>query len=236
MSTKKHGGSKPLEKRSDKDFNIILDSSEVGGIPVEVVGIGELVVTSGEIVVCDPLAIPDMPPLQPAIPPGKYPVTLHVAKTRYSGNRNALARLVISDKRAVKWVMALGDGEEAAELEEDEYFGFPVDAGVGGFFDREAGVEYLEFIEKFMEKRPAGNIYDDLFYDEFRKNAMDPEDPVDSGAWVNYTLPSGVRNITMFHSGYGDGFYPAYWGMTADDEIVSLVIDFQVLLNPDEDD
>jgi hypothetical protein len=39
----------------------------------------------------------------------------------------------------------------------------------------------------------------------------------------------------MFQSGYGDGIYPAYWGMTNDNEIVSLVIDFFVLLLPEDD-
>lgn len=38
----------------------------------------------------------------------------------------------------------------------------------------------------------------------------------------------------MFQSGYGDGVYPAYWGMTKNNEIISLVIDFHVLLLPDE--
>ncbi len=235
MSDNSHDASTPREILSYADFNIILDSAEVGGVPVEAVSAGELDVTSGDLVVCDPLAMPDMPALLPTVPPGKYPVTIYIAKLGFSGNRVALAKLEIRPKRAEKWVMALRFGEEAEDLEEDEYYGFPVDAGVGGFFDRQAGIEYIEFIDAFMEKHPSGNIFDDLFSDEFMKNARDPEDPADYGDWVNYTLPSG-KNITMFHAGYGDGFYPAYWCMTKEGEIVSLIIDFQVLLGPPEDE
>jgi hypothetical protein len=37
----------------------------------------------------------------------------------------------------------------------------------------------------------------------------------------------------MFSSGYGDGVYPAYWGLDAGRQAVNLVIDFHVLLLPD---
>ncbi len=33
----------------------------------------------------------------------------------------------------------------------------------------------------------------------------------------------------MFHTGYGDGIYPAYWGIAEDGSVSSLVIDFIVL-------
>jgi hypothetical protein len=34
----------------------------------------------------------------------------------------------------------------------------------------------------------------------------------------------------MFSSGWGDGSYGSYWGMSADGELVELVTDFEVLL------
>ena len=33
----------------------------------------------------------------------------------------------------------------------------------------------------------------------------------------------------MFNSGYGDGVYPAYWGVTYDGEVVSFAIYFDTL-------
>jgi hypothetical protein len=227
--------SRPSEMLSHADYNLIFDAKVVEGVPIEVVEIGELAVPSGQIVVCDPLVVPDSPPLTKKVRPGKYPVTLYCARTKDAGDRFAAARLRFSEAKADKWVLALRDGEDIADLkEEGDFFGFPVDAGLGGFFDYQAGRAYIRFIDEFMKKNPEGNIYDDFFAAEFKKNAKEPDNPQDCGDWVNFTLPSGDLNITMFQSGYGDGVYPAYWGMTHEGEIVSLVIDFHVLLLPDE--
>jgi hypothetical protein len=142
--------------------------------------------------------------------------------------------LEFEKKKADKWVLAVRDEEDVSELKDNgEFFGFPVDAGLGGFFDYHAGIKYNKFIQEFLKKNPEGNIYDDFFAAEFKKNAKEPNNPKDYGDWVNFTLPNSDLNITMFHSGYGDGTYPAYWGMTNDNEIVSLVIDFFVVLLPD---
>lgn len=110
----------------------------------------------------------------------------------------------------------------------------PVDAGLGGFFDYKTGIEYNKFLDKFHADNPDGNIYDDFFAAEFKKNAITPDDQTDYGNWINYTFPNTDLNITMFQSGYGDGVYPAYWGLDEQGDIVSLVIDFFVVLLPDE--
>jgi len=69
-----------------------------------------------------------------------------------------------------------------------------------------------------------------LLDEEFKKNAVDPNNPNDSGDWVNFYLPNKPElNIIMFHSGYGDGLYPSYWGIDEKGEICSLVIDFEVI-------
>lgn len=222
---------KQIEKLSQADYNIIFENSLVEGVPVETLNIGELNVPTGRIVVCDPLVVPDMPPLNKTVSPGKYPIKIFIAKTKNSGDRYALAKLEFSSKKADKWVLAVRDGEDISELkEDDDFFGFPVDAGLGGFFDYKSGLEYNKFIDEFMEKNPRGNMYDDFFAAEFKKNAVEPNNPDDYGDWINFKIPNTDLNITMFHSGYGDGTYPAYWGMTKNNEIVSLVIDFFVLL------
>jgi hypothetical protein len=86
-----------------------------------------------------------------------------------------------------------------------------VDAGLGGFFDEQAGIAYNRFVDAWHLQNPNGNIYDDFFADEFKKNATDLNDPNDYGDWINFTIPGTDLNITMFQSGYGDGVYPAYW-------------------------
>lgn len=222
---------KQVEKLSHANYNIIFDNSIVEGTPIELLEIGDLNVPTGQIVVCDPLLLPNTPPLNKTVQPGRYPIKIYVAKTKESGDRYAIAKLEINSKKAEKWVLAVKDGENILELKnDDEFFGFPVDAGLGGFFDYKAGLEYNKFFDDFTSRNPNGNIYDDFFAEEFKKNAKEPNNPEDYGDWINFTIPNTDLNISMFHSGYGDGTYPAYWGMTNENEIVSLVIDFFVLL------
>ncbi len=225
---------KPFEVYSHADYNEVFENPVVEGMVVQKLDLGILNLPSGQIVVCDPLVVPDCPPLTKAVKPGEYPVSVYVAKTEFAGNRYAIAKLEFSTKKAAKWVLAVRDGEDISELgEHADFFGFAVNAGIGAFFDFQTGIEYNQFIEDFMLRNPNGNIYDDFFAAEFKKNAIDQNDPKDIGNWVNFYLPGSNRNVTMFQSGYGDGLYPAYWGMTKDNEIVSLVIDFHVLLLPD---
>jgi len=226
---------KRTEVYSHADYNKIFDNSVVDGCEIEKLSIGILNVPSGQIVVCDPLVVPDNRPLTKVVKPGKYPVSIYIAKTESSGYRYAIATLEFSSKKADKWVLALREGEDINTLKGNgDFFGFAVDAGLGAFFDYQTGIEYNKFLEEFMRRNPNGNIYDDFFATEFKKSALDPNAPEDYGNWVNFYLPTTDLNVTMFQSGYGDGIYPAYWGMTQENEIVSLVIDFGVLLLPDE--
>jgi len=224
-----------MEFVSHADYNIIFENKEVQGTPVELLEIGNLNAPSGEIIVCDPLVFHDIVPLSKKISPGTYPVKIYIAKTEESGDRYAVAKLELTDKKAEKWVLALRNDDDVSELKEKgDFFGFPVDAGLGGFMDYNAALQYDKFIESFVQKNPEGNIYDDFFAAEFKKNAVDKNDPQDYGNWINFQLPGSDLNITMFQSGYGDGVYPAYWGIDKNGQVTSLVIDFLVLLLPDE--
>jgi len=226
---------KQTERLSHVDYNKIFENDIVDGVAVELLEIGKLNIPTGKIVVCDPLVLPNTPPLTKTVRPGKYPVKIYIAKTKQSGDRYAVAKLEFSSKKADKWVLATQDGDDISKLKgEDAFFGFPVDAGLAGFFDYNAGIEYNNFEKKFMVKNPGGNIYDDFLAAEFKKNAKEPNNPNDAGDWINFKIPNTSNNIMMFQSGYGDGTYPVYWGMTKDNKVVSLVIDFFVLLQPAE--
>ena len=215
------------EVLSQVNYNQVFENEIVDETPIKLLEIGNLKMPTGRIVVCDPLTTSNFTPLNKTVKPGIYPVKIYVAQTKKSGERYAIAKLEFSPKKAEKWVLALHDGEDTSELKNsDDYFGFPVDAGLGGFFDYKAGLEYGKFEDQFQKDHPGGNIYDDYLAAEFKKNAKDPKD---DGDWINLKIPNFDLNITMFHSGYGDGSYPAYWGMTKNNEIVSLVIDFLVL-------
>jgi hypothetical protein len=49
--------------------------------------------------------------------------------------RTVALQLVVSEQPTVRWELALVEGQEAAELGTDGFFGYPVDAGVGTLAD-----------------------------------------------------------------------------------------------------
>jgi hypothetical protein len=222
------------DKLSIVDYNLILDNKTLNGLEISHLNIGNLNVPTGKIIVCDPLVSSNWIPLSKNISPGNYPIKIYIAKTENAGNRFALAKLEITNKKAIKWVLALQENENVDELvEDDSFFGFSVDAGLASFFDYQTGLEYDKFQNEFYKKNPGKNIYDDFFDAEFQKNTLNKNDPTEVGNWINYKFPTTELNIPMFESGYGDGVYPAYWGIDEDGEITSLLIDFFVIELPE---
>ncbi|WP_207420241.1 DUF4241 domain-containing protein [Desertivirga brevis] len=228
MVEKKAPGSEYQEHLSMVDYNLLLNHDSYNSTPLEILNLGELTLPTGLIVAGDPLVMLSPEPFTKPVNPGKYPVNVVVAKTDSSGNRYALAQLKFSEKKALKWVLALKMNDNISDLAKDEYLGFPVDAGLACFADKSTVIEYQEFENKFMKEHPGNNIYDDLLATEFKKNAEVKDDPNDAGDWVNFKIPNSANNIIMFQSGFGDGVYPSYWGITEEGEVASLIIDFLV--------
>ncbi len=218
-------------KLSSVDYNKFFENKTIDNTPLEFLELGELNLLTGKIIACDPLVcLYDTSPFTRTVQPGKYRVVACIAKTEESGDRYAIVKLEFSKDRATRWEMAVTEHQDIKELnEDDEFFGFPVDAGLGCFCDIETQQLYNQFERDFMQKNPNGNIYDDFFAAEFKKNAVDQNDLQD-GDWLNFYLPNSRNlNVIMFHSGYGDGMYPCYWGTTDDGKICSLIVDFEVL-------
>jgi hypothetical protein len=223
--------SKPTIPTAKIDYDFYFNTDQHGDIKLSVLNLGNLNVTSGQIVACDPLVnLGETSPFARKIPAGLYPVKVAVAETPDMGERYALARLELSAKSAVRWELAVTRAVESkvSTLKDDEYFGFPVDAGLGCFCDHQAQQAYAKFSADFMANNPESNMYDDYFAAEFKKNAINHGDPDDIGDWLNYTVPNTSNNVIMFHSGFGDGYYPCYWGLDKDGQLTALVIDFQV--------
>lgn len=119
-----------------------------------------------------------------------------------------------SDRKPVKWEMALVGEEKLAELEEDDFYGYGVDSGTGGFMDKSLADKVLEL---------------DLdIYDEFEKQF--DETYVYTYSYAIGNLLGGEQNeVVAFSSGYGDGSYPSYFGFDEAGEPCVLVTDFLVL-------
>lgn len=222
------GSKLPLSKI---DYDFYYSISRHGEVDLFILDLGVVNITSGQIVACDPLVnLGNTAPFTKKIKPGKYPVKICVAKSTEMGTRYAFAKLQVSDTKTVKWELAITEDlkTKVKELKDNEYFGFPVDAGLGSFCDNKTQSLYVKFEQEFLENNKNANMYDDFFADKFKENAIDKNDPNDIGDWLNFTIPTTENNIIMFHSGYGDGYYPVYWGYDQKGSITALLIDFML--------
>ena len=48
----------------------------------------------------------------------------------------------------------------------------------------------------------------------------------DCGDWLNWTVPDTDCNLPIFASGWGDGYYPVYFGYDAKGEICAVYVRF----------
>ncbi len=189
----------------------------------EVVELGKLYLPSGKIYCCDPFLSDEVNPFEISAPLGTFDVKLSIAKLQEWGKRIAFAGLFFSGNAPVKW-------QEATYIfNEERSSSFRVDAGLSCFMDKETRDSFVSVVDDFYEKNPDANYYDDILAAEFKQNA-DLTNPYHAGDWdLHYPLKDNPRNVAMFASGLGDGFYSAYWGLDEQNQPVMLVADFQLL-------
>jgi hypothetical protein len=247
------------------DFNRAFRPGEVfehphaGRVTVRPVEAAQLVLTSGRIVACEPstLQIRDVPPFTRRVKPGRYPVVLCLAKFTYpnhSEERVACAMIRFRKARARAWEMALLPGQDPATLPFDNFFGYGVDGGRGGFLDADVA-EFLAaerdlFSERLRQqhrdKHPVTGIEQIVaMYGPFFRRLWDARW---AGMWGPLVSPGRTRgafpdcldlvavpetgaNVVEFSSGWGDGCYASYWGLAADGEPCCLATDFGLLVH-----
>lgn len=197
--------------------------------------IGEIDCPSGKIIVSDPLAYlasgKFSPVLETEIPVGKYPVEISICRSPEIGIRMCTARLKIKNTLAIKYVIANPTEETAAFIAKDGVLsGFPVDAGMISFCDEQVGKEYQIFLDAWYQDNPDGNHYDDYFATFFKESALKlPQYQREEGDFIEWKNPSTKHKLVMIASGFGDGFYQAYWGYDEKNEICELIVP---LVNP----
>jgi hypothetical protein len=192
--------------------------------PVRTIRIGEVQISSGRVILADPFLMSTRDrPLTVSVPPGRYPVDLAVADTGDSGQRVALARLLISETPPVRWTLAVTEEQDPATLTGDDIFGYGVDAGTGAFVDAAvpawlAGRYPPSDVDGYMA------VFDDW---QARGEAAAPELGIPYGfALVESLGPGGAA---MFSSGWGDGHYASWVGYDSDERPVVIVTDFAVI-------
>lgn len=202
--------------------------------------IGDVNLPTGKIIAADPFFTTDQQPFSRTVEPDKYPVYIYVSEIDKLHHRIAYAKIKFRPETASKWILAVTEdltSEEMEDLDEGEFYGFAVESGLGCFLDEETNSAYINRMDEVQEQNPESNYYDDVLADEFRKYSGKNNFSRELGDWNDHKpTEDSDNNVIMFASGWGDGYYPAYWGLSEDGENIELVIDFLTNEAEDEDD
>jgi hypothetical protein len=174
----------------------------------------DLVLPSGAVVAWDAFVIVGAQALERTVEPGRYQVILTLTRDTSGDKRVAFARIELRDGRPVRWELATQPGQDPDQLPPDSVFGYGVDSGTGMFADAETVALALQDYDRYGTSL-LQRLTDVVNRDDY---------------WTNIVVdPASGADAVAFTSGYGDGYYPSYWGFDADDEVVCLVTDFGLL-------
>ena len=211
------------------DLESYFNEKKIGIMEVDTLDIGEVNLPTGEILTCDPLVeLGEAKTYIQKTPVGKFPVKICVVPSEDYGDRYACVKVEFNKNKPVVYELAVtGNEEEMDEAKEDEYYGFGVDAGMGCVTDKKSQDEYVKYWKKLEEEEGADNPYDDIFEElleeSFKKS---PKYQRDCGDWANFIIPNSDLNIPVFASGWGDGYYPCYFGYGEKGELCGFYIHF----------
>ena len=134
----------------------------------------------------------------------------------------------VSPEKPVRYELGMTGNEELdAALGDDDYFGFGVDAGMGCIADIQTQMEFKAYWARRLEEDPDIDPYNDLFCDLLEENAKaHPEYQGSCGDWLSWTMPDTDCSLPIFSSGWGDGYYPVYFGYDAKDEVCAVYVRF----------
>ncbi|MGN7756624.1 DUF4241 domain-containing protein [Chryseobacterium sp. 22532] len=220
------------------DLETYFTSDEILEQKMEVMEIGNVSLPSGKVIVRDPLVFLNAgeKPYFVQAPKGDFPVKIAVVKSEEWGGRYAAVKVEFTKEKPVLYREALIGIENLEDLNEGDYFGFMVDAGLGCITD----AEVLPYFDKFLTEVNVENIYDDYFAEQFAQSYQEhPQNQRELGDWINWKIPNTEYHIPMFASGFGDGGYPVYFAYDEKGEICGLYIQFidiELALSDDEDE
>ena len=162
-----------------------------------------------------------------SIPTGEFRTEVCVVKaTDGDCDRYAAVRLKFNDNEVSYFEEAVTGTENLEDINEGDFFGFNVDAGLACICDKKLHELYCEFDKKWCDENPDGNTYDDYFADLFKKSYEDnPKYQRDGGDWINWTIPGTDYHLPMFQSGFGDGAYPVYLAYDKDGNVCQLIVE-----------
>ena len=165
--------------------------------------IGPCSIPTGEFLVADPLVYLvskyETEYFQ-KIPTGEFRTEVCVVKaTDGDCDRYAAVRLKFNDNEVSYFEEAMKGTEDLENINEGDFFGFNVDAGLACICDKKLHDLYCEFDKKWYER--------------------------DGGDWINWTIPGTDYHLPMFQSGFGDGAYPVYLAYDKDGNVCQLIVE-----------
>ena len=211
------------------DLESYFTEKKIGEMEVDILNIGEVNLPTGKILACDPLVeLGEAKTYIQKTPVGKFPVKICVVPSESYGDRYACVKVEFNkNKPAVYELAVTGNEEEMDEAGEDEFYGFGVDAGMGCVADKKSQDEYSKYWKKLEEEEEADNPYDDIFEELLEESFKKfPKYQRDCGDWADFIIPDTDLNIPVFASGWGDGYYPCYFGYDEKGELCSFYILF----------
>lgn len=224
-----------LDKNREKlacptQLNDYFTAQEIMGKKLDLLDFGIVSIPTGQILVRDPLCYLDCEeePYFVEVPTGDFhAIACVVMEDDEDCARYAAVRVQFTNKEAVRFEEALLGDEELAELEDDEYFGFNVDAGLACICDVAVRDAFCNFCDEWSDANPDGNLYDDYLAALFAKSYEDaPRNQREGGDWINWLIPGTNYHLPIFQTGFGDGVYPVYFGYDQEGKVCQLVIQF----------
>jgi hypothetical protein len=195
-----------------------------GGEPtvLSAVPAGELVLPTGRVVAAD-MAFFSSEPFTRRLPAGRYPVFwLSSARDPHLQGDVAAAMIRVAPGDPVSWEMAVVPGQDPGTLKPGEVFGYPVDSGTGVF----ASVEAADVVVTLMKEDDVEGYFDQI------SHGLDPGNGVYNQSVAVTLDPATGVNVIAFVSGFGDGYYPSWFGLDANGQPLVLVTDFSILEAP----
>ena len=177
---------------------------------------------TGKIVANDPLMIYEYEPYLITVAPGEYPVYLYIHHIK-TDKRVAFAEIRFTDSLPVRFELARTEADKDVVCSPNEYVGYGVDSGTGGFMD-ESVVQLLKELDSDQNMEYFDAV-DDLLEESY----------VHTYSTANFTPKGAGANVAVFSSGYGDGVYGSYWGYDESGELCCLLTDFQTIFIQEEE-
>lgn len=142
--------------------------------------------------------------------------------------RYAAIRIKFNDNKAVYFENGMKGNEDLeGEIKEGDFYGFGVDAGMASITDIEVQKAYHKFEKKFSELNEDGDLYNDYFWDLLEENAKKfPKYQAEYGDWLNWNIPDTEYTMPICASGWGDGYYPVYFGYDENNSVCQVVVHF----------